>query len=147
VACTATDASGNHSTSSFTVTRAPLSFTGFLDPVSGADASGGSFASPLRTFKLNSTIPLKFTASCGGSPVLSGIHRLQVIKYSDQTTAGTAIDATPTDAATTSDEFRLTDSHWQFNLDTKATGMTAGTWLLRATLSDGSLHTVWVQLK
>jgi len=147
ITCTARDASGNQSSCNFTVTRAALDFTGFLSPIGGADANGGSFASPLRTFKLNSTIPVKFAASCGGSPVLSGIHRLQVLKYADQTTAGDAIDATPTDGATTGDEFRLTNEQWHFNLDTKATGMSAGIWLLRATLSDESQHSVWIQIK
>ena len=79
--------------------------------------------------------------------MLSGIHRLQVIKYSDQTTSGSPIDATPTDAATTGDQFRLTDSQWQFNLDTKATGMSAGIWLLQATLSDATQHSAWIQIK
>jgi hypothetical protein len=97
--------------------------------------------------KLNSTIPVKFTSACGGSPVLSGIHRLQVIKYADQTTAGDPIDATPTDAATTGDEFRLNGGQWQFNLDTKATGMSAGIWLFVATLSDGGQHSTWIQIK
>jgi hypothetical protein len=143
----ATDSSGNQSHCDFTVTRAPLGFTGFLSPIGGADATGGSFASPLRTFKLNSTIPVKFTATCGSSPVLSGIHRLQVIKYTSQTVAGTPIDATPTDAATTGDQFVLEGGEWHFNLDTKDTGMTAGIWLLQATLSDGSRHTVWIQVK
>jgi len=147
VTCFAFDAIGNQSSCSFTVTRNALGFTGFLSPIGGADATGGSFASPLRTFKLNSTIPVKFTAACGGSPVLSGIHRLQVIKYSDQTTSGSPIDATPTDAATTGDQFRLTDSQWELNLDTKATGMSAGIWLLRATLSDASQHSAWIQIK
>jgi hypothetical protein len=32
-----------------------------------------------------------------------------------------------------------------FNLDTKATGMTTGTWQLKPTLSDGSTHTAWVE--
>ncbi len=79
--------------------------------------------------------------------MLSGIHRLQVLKYTDQTTASDPIDATPTDAATTGDEFRLTGGEWHFNLDTQATGMSAGIWLLRATLSDGSQHSVWIQIK
>ncbi len=43
--------------------------------------------------------------------------------------------------------FRLSDSQWIFNLDTKQTRMTTGTWLLLATLSDGSQHTAWIQLK
>jgi hypothetical protein len=147
VTCTARDVSGNQSSCTFTVTRAPLDFDGFSSPIGGADATGGSFASPVRTFKLGSTIPVKFTAACGGAPVLSGIHRLQVIKYANQTTGGDPIDATPTDAATTGDQFRLTGSQWHFNLDTKATGMSAGIWLLRATLSDGSQHNVWIQIK
>jgi hypothetical protein len=39
------------------------------------------------------------------------------------------------------------NGQWQFNLDTKASGMSVGTWLLIATLSDGSQHTAWIQLK
>jgi hypothetical protein len=147
VTCTATDASGNSSTASFKVTRAALGFAGFLPPIGGADATGGSFANPLRTFKKGSTIPVKFTASCGTAPVLTGIHRLQAIKYSDATTAAAPIDATPQDAATTGNQFRLADSQWHFNLDTKGAGMTPGIWQLVATLSDGSQHHVWIALK
>jgi hypothetical protein len=101
---------------------------------------------PLRTFKLDSTIPVKFIAACDGAAVLTGVHRLQVLKYSDATTAGDPIDARPGDQATAGDQFRLTDGEWHFNLDTKATGMSAGIWLLRATLSDGSQHTAWIQI-
>jgi len=147
VTCTATDASGNAQSAMFTVTRAPLGFTGFLAPIGGADATGGSYSSPAGTFKTRSTIPLKFTADCGGSPVVIGSHRLQAIKYSNATTYGEPIDATPQGSATTDDQFRLVDGSWIFNLDTKATGMGAGIWLLRATLSDGSQHTAWIQLK
>ena len=149
VNCTAKDTSGNTASCAFTVTvNATLfAFDGFLSPIGGADGTGGSFASPLRSFKLKSTIPVKFKAACDGAPVLTGIHTLQAIKYSNATTGDTPIDATPTDGATTGNQFRLTDDEWHFNLDTKATGMTAGTWLLRATLSDGSQHSVWIQIK
>ncbi len=147
VTCTATDASGNAATCSFTVTRAPLGFDGFLSPIGGADATGGSFSAPKRTFKMNSTIPVKFTASCNGSVVLTGVHRLQVIKTSADTTSDLPIDATPQGGATAGNQFELTDGEWHFNLDTKATGMTTGIWLLAVTLSDGSQHTAWIQLK
>ena len=100
-----------------------------------------------RSFKGGSTIPVKFSANCGGTPVITGIHRLQATKYSNATTSGTPIDATPQDAATTGNQFRLTGQDWQFNLDTKSTGLTTGIWQLAATLSDGSQHTVWVQIK
>jgi hypothetical protein len=36
---------------------------------------------------------------------------------------------------------------WHFNLSTKGNGFTDGIWLLRATLVDGSRHTVWITVK
>ena len=126
----------------------PLGFNGFLSPIGGADGTGGTFADTLRAFKLGSTIPVKFTASCNGTAVLTGIHTLQAIKYSNATDSDSPIDATPTDAVTTGNQFRLTDSEWHFNLSTKAgTGFTQGTWKLIATLSDGSQHYVWIAIK
>ncbi len=150
VVCTARDAAGNTSTCSFTVTRAALGFTGFLPPIGGevATGTGGSFGDPVRAFKLGSTIPVKFTPACGGSPIATGVHTLQATKYSNATDSDTAINATPTDAATTGNEFRLTDAatgEWHFNLNTKP--LSVGTWKLTATLSDGSLHEVWVTIK
>jgi hypothetical protein len=128
--------------------KTPLDFVGFLAPIGGTDSSGGSFASPLRTFKMGSTIPVKFAVSCNGSAVLIGLHTLQATKYGNATTFGAPVDATPQDAATTGNQFRLTtDGQWQFNLDTRGTGMSVGTWRFIATLSDGSQHIVWIQLK
>jgi len=78
VVCTTNDASGNKATCSFTVTRAPLGFTGFLPPIGGevAKTTGGSFADPLRAFNFGSTIPVKFTSSCGGSPIAGHLRAL-----------------------------------------------------------------------
>jgi hypothetical protein len=127
-----------------------LEFAGFHSPIGGADAAGGSFADPLRAFKLKSTIPVKMTLNCGGSPVTSGIHTIQVIKFSSSTTSDTPVDATPTDAATIGNAFRLTNSttgEWHFNLNTKDQGMSKGIWQIKVTLSDGSIHTAFVELK
>ncbi len=125
----------------------PFQFVGFLQPIGGADSTGGSFENPLRTFKMGSTIPVKFTALCNGSTVVTGVHQLQAVKYSNSTTAGTPIDATPQDAATVGNQFRSVGGQWHFNLQTKAMGLGAGIWQLIATLSDGSQHRVWLQLK
>jgi hypothetical protein len=60
----------------------------------------------------------------------------------------TPIDATPTDAATTGNEFRLTDAttgEWHFNLSTKS--LSRGIWQIKATLADGGMHTVFIELK
>lgn len=128
-------------------------FNGFLSPVGGSveSGNGGSFADPVRSFKLNSTIPFKFalySLGCSGSPIVTGIHTIQLAKYSNATDSEPPIDATPTDAATTGNQFRLTGTEWHFNLDTKRTpGVTAGTWLITATLLDGSKKTVWISIK
>jgi hypothetical protein len=79
-----------------------LGFEGFLAPVGGADLTGGTFANPLRTIKLGSTLPVKFKAfTNGGTPWLTGIHTIHAIKYSDATTWEPALEVTATDAATT----------------------------------------------
>ena len=147
-------ASGNYNISyvegTVTVLTACSAFNGFLSPIGGAVelGTGGSFGDPVRAFKLNSTIPVKFNAVCFGVPLTTGIHTLQAIKYSNATDADAPIDATPTDAATTGNQFRLTGTEWHFNLSTKGLGNNGqGTWLLRATLFDGSTYTVWVSVK
>jgi hypothetical protein len=151
--CTAT-VSNNYSfiyvDGTVTVLTACSSFNGFLPPVGGSveHGNGGSFMNPVRSFKLNSTIPVKFNAICFGAPLVTGIHTLQAIKYSNATTADSPIDATPTDAATTGNQFRLTSTDWHFNLSTKGFGINGqGIWLFKATLFDGSTYSVWVEIK
>ena len=124
-----------------------LGFEGFLAPVGGADLSGGTFANPLRTIKLGSTLPVKFKAfTNGGTPWLTGIHTIHAIKYSDATTWEPALEVTATDAATTGNQFRLADGHWHFNMSTKS-HFSQGIWKIEATLEDGSKHYVWITLK
>jgi hypothetical protein len=126
-----------------------FAYSGFYPPIGGSVeyGNGGSYANPLKTFKLNSTIPVKFSATWlnGGAALITGIHRLEAIKYSNSTDSDPPIDATPTDAATTGNQFRLTGTDWHFNLSTR--GLTDGKWLLMATLEDGSQHTVWITIK
>jgi hypothetical protein len=132
-------------------TGCSLQFTGFLPPIGGevAMGTGGSSTDPVRAFKLKSTIPVRFRLTCGGQPVTTGVHTLQAIKYSSECTSDPdVIDATPPGAATTGNQFQLTDAatgQWQFNLST--TAFTKGIWKLKATLSDGSTHEVWIEIK
>jgi hypothetical protein len=127
----------------------PLTFSGFLPPIGGADATGGGCNSAVRGFKLGSTIPVKMNVvDCNGFPVTEGNHTIQVSRCDSSTGGEAAIDATPTDAATTGNLFRLTDAttgQWHFNWGTKGFG--AGTWKIIVTLSDGSVHYVYVDLK
>jgi len=113
VSCTATDAAGNSSVCYFTVTRSAAclySFNGFLAPISGGDAAGGTCANSVRTFKLGSTVPVKFILTCGGTPVATGIHTLTAVKCSGSLDGDTAISVTATDLATTGNQFRITDA-------------------------------------
>jgi probable HAF family extracellular repeat protein len=149
---TATDVAGNTAaaTVSYSVNALPpsLAFTGFLAPVDAGDSTGGTPTMPAKTFKAGSTIPLKFTlTSSSGQAVTTGVHTLQVIKVTSATTSGTALNAVAQGGGTTGNQFRLTGGQWMFNLDTKDTGMTAGVWKIIATLSDGTKHFVYVQLK
>jgi len=82
-----------------------------------------------------------------GGLIHEGVHTLQVVQRNDENTAGEPIDASPADAATEGNQFRWADDHWQYILDTQATNMGVGTWELRATLSDGSTHSVFIGLK
>lgn len=82
------------------------------------------------------------------SALTTGVHTIQGIKFSNTTTSDRAIDATPTDAATTGNQFRVTDAatgEWHFNLAT--TSLSTGVWQIKAMLSDGSMHTAFIELK
>ena len=122
-------------------------FDGFLSPISGADATGGSVLDPVRAFKLGSTTPFIFKTSCGGTAVSIGTHTLELAKWTNSTTSEPPIDATPIDAATTGNQFRAAGDEWHLNLDTKVAGLTKGIWKATAHLADGTAHTVWVELK
>jgi hypothetical protein len=90
---------------------------------------------------------VRFKTSRARAAVTTGAHRLTAKKYTDATTAAAPIDATPQGAATSGNQFVLNGREWHFNLDTNATGLTKGIWQLGATLSDGSQHHVWIQVK
>ena len=140
---------GTHAVFTATLSSCSIGFSGFHPPVGGADATGGTYADPVRAFKLKSTAPVRMTLTdCDGQPVTSGTHTIQIIKYSSATTSDVPVDATPADAATAGNQFRLTDAasgEWHFNLSTKS--LSKGVWQLKATLSDGSTHTAFIELK
>ena len=140
---------GTHAVFMATLSLCSIGFDGFHPPIGGADATGGTYADPVRAFKLKSTVPVKMTlTTCDGQPLATGVHTIQVSKFSNATTSDPAVDATPTDEATTGNQFRLTDAatgEWHFNLST--TGLSKGIWQIKATLSDGSMHTAFIELK
>jgi len=149
VAFAADFSDGTHAVFMATLSQCSFGFSGFHDPIGGADSTGGTYADPVRAFRLKSTVPVKMTlTTCDGQPLTTGVHTIQITKFSSATTSDPPIDATPTDAATTGNEFRLTDAatgEWHFNLATKP--LSKGIWQIKATLSDGSMHNAFVELK
>ena len=131
-------------------TGCTLFFEGFQPPIGAADVTGGSCSRPVRTFKYCSTIPIKMKLTCGGVPVTTGVHTLTYTRCSTQCGTSSIIDATPKDAATTGNQFVLADATtglWKFNLDTRKRGLSRGRWKLTATLSDGSQHFVYIEIR
>jgi hypothetical protein len=136
VTCTATDAAGNQSVQSFTVT-VTYPWCGVQQPI---NADGSS------VFKLGSTVPVKFCLTGSSAGVTDAVARLAYAKVSDDV-AGDYSEATSTSAATTGNLFRYdpTAGQYIFNLATK--GLTSGTYLLKIDLGDGVVHTVQISLR
>jgi len=138
----------SHYASDFNAEVKKLSFIGFLAPIGGADATGGSSIDPIRAFKLKSTIPVKMILTREGVPITTGVHTLQLSKVNNSTTLDTAIDATPTDVATTGNAFKLADAttgEWHFNLSTNT--LSKGIWQIKVTLSDLKIHKAFIDSK
>jgi hypothetical protein len=145
---TVTDANGCQAVTTITVAPPPpYGFNGFLPPIGGADATGGTAWDSIRTFKLGSTIPFKFIATCNGNPITTGVHTISLQKVSGAIDTGDTVIPGSTDAASTGNQFRLSDGQWHFNVNTKTSDFSAGTWRATATLSDGSTHTAYISLK
>lgn len=133
VSCRATDAAGNTSTKSFTVTVI-VPWSGVLTPVT----DGG-------TYKLGSTIPVKFSLTGTAAGITRLPATLWVRKSPTAATGATAAEAVSTSAATTGNLFRYSEGQYIFNLNTKP--LAAGTYELLIGLGDGVPHAVVITLR
>lgn len=134
----ATDNAGNTATQSATF-AVTYNFSGFLPPVPN-DGSG--------LFKLNSTVPIKFSLSdANGGAVSTAAATLTLQSVSGSTLTGTPIDATAPGNADTGNLFRYdaTANQYVYNLSTKP--LVVGTWQVQVHLNDGTVHTVLMGLK
>ena len=138
VTATARDTNGCTVSCQFKVYRQPMNFEGFYSPIGGADASGGTCQVPLRTFKLGNVVPVKFTITCGGLPVTSGVPIIGIT------------NCPGTRAFGYQGPFQLVNNEWHFNIDSTVIGTGAnfaGTYTITATLPDGSQHYTVLQYK
>ena len=132
VTATARDTNGCTVKCQFNVYRQAISFDGFDSPIAGADATGGSCAAPLRTFRLGNVVPVKFTMTCNGLPVTSGIPVILI----DGCTGGFHYQG----------PFQLVNNEWHFNIDSSVING-AGKYTVTAILPDGSQHSVLLQFR
>jgi hypothetical protein len=146
VKCSATDEAGNTTEKSFTV-KVTYSWSGLLPPV-----NGGSTLNDTRddnsVFKLGRTVPVKFKFTDDSAGISDATAKIRVVKL-DSSADGTEVEATSTNAPDSGSTFRYdpADTQYIFNWGTK--GLTAGDYLIRIDLLDGTAatNTVRVSLK
>ena len=112
-------------------------FSGFLPPV--------SLGKPL---KLGRTLPVKFQLTyAGGDYVSTAVATIVLQKLSNNTPVGEPLEPESTSGADVGNTFRY-DSEgnlYIYNLSTK--GLSSGTWQIKVTLDDGSIHTIEISFK
>jgi hypothetical protein len=146
-AAQATDFAGRQgsATRNYSVVYGTSAFSGPLQPIN--NTSTGATRS---SFKLGSTIPVKFQLRCGTTPINNAVAKLWVSNVDNK--PETAVNETAsTNSPDIGNTFRVTDAAtgtYQFNLSTKspflnpgasnATSFSLGTWYLAVSLDDGS---------
>lgn len=143
VSCSANDAAGNKTTKSFNV-NVTYSLSGVLQPINGG--STPDFSDDTSSFRLGSTVPVKFKLSEENAGITDATAKLLYAKISDNVT-GTEADAGTTAAASTDNLFRYDETNDQYIYNWGTKGLEAGTYQLRIDLGDGTTNTVRVSLK
>lgn len=145
VTCSATDAAGNYAEGSFKV-KVTYAWTGLLQPINGGSTS--DVADDDSAFKLGSTVPLKFQLKDGSASISDAAAKISVAKVSNNV-VGDYEETTSTSSADTGNTFRYdaTDKQYIYNLSTKGTNWTTGTYELKIDLGDGTTNKVRFSLK
>jgi len=146
VTCTATDKAGNKGTASFKV-NVFYDWSGVLQPINGG-STDNDYSDDTSIFKQGSTVPVKFRLTGDSASTTNASAKLYVSKVANGV-VGKETEATSTAAADTGNTFRhdSTSKQYNFNLSTKGTSWTTGTYRLRIDLGDGAKHTVYITLK
>ncbi len=144
VDCSANDSRNNTASQSFTV-NVTYSWGGVLRPVNGGTTLN-DYADDNSSFRLSSTVPVKFNLSGDSARITDATAKLFVAKVNDNV-VGDEVEAGSTAAASTGNLFRYdaTNDQYVFNWSTK--GLEAGIYQLRIDLGDGTTNTVWVSLR
>lgn len=139
VTFTAADHSGNSTAATLEVV-VRYSFVGFLSPI----RSDGS-----SVFRSGRTIPIKFQLKAAdGTYIGNASATLSIFRVTDQV-LGTVEEITPDapGAANTGNQFSYDPSTQQYFYNLRTTWYQQGTYILRATVSDGTVHEVFMSIR
>jgi len=140
VTCTATDASHNTATTSFTVWvqyQAPADGSFFLKPIRPDDSS---------VFKVGRAVPVKFALTGASAGITNLIARLSVTQLSGSVSGRFDCEGDE-DGEDTDMLFKYRKAKGIYGYRWKTRSETKGTYELRADLGDGVVHKVKVSLK
>ena len=134
---TATDNAGNTTTKNITYTVV-YKFGGILQPIN-PDGSG--------SHKLGSTIPVKFQLTDANNISVSTAQATLFYAKVTNNVLGDTYEAISTGKDNTGNYFRYEGNHYSFNLSTKNTGFTTGTYQITIVLDDKTTQTVKITLR
>lgn len=137
VACTATDASGNTASATFTV-QVVYAFDGFKPPI----ANDGS-----SIFKLGRTIPVRFQLRASADVVGTATATIQVFRILTDVTGTHEVETEASGNSNVDDVFRYDPAAQQYVYNLNTGGYATGTYLVRANVGDGTIHDVRVSLR
>lgn len=122
--------------------RVTYDFVGFFSPLSNTKAT---------LVKRGSAVPVKFQLrDCDGNVVSTGLHSIRVLYQSGVSPSG---DPIVDDSGASNDNgvyFRFSGApgmQWIYNLKTDSTYKLGATYVVRATLDDGTTHDVLISIK
>jgi hypothetical protein len=138
VMITASDCHANTSEAKPFKVNVVYNFAGFLQPINSDGTS---------IFKAGRTIPVKMRLTAAdGSIVSNAVATLGVAKVSNQV-IGIFEEGEASGASNLDNYFRYDPTAGQYIYNLSTAGFTAGTYVLRATLNDGSTHDVYVSVR
>jgi hypothetical protein len=159
-----TDASGNQTTATRTITVQGFNYVGFLSPVSStivpwtATSVTGDVPAPAKKVKLTrGGLPLKFTIGCGSTAVTDTTLANQflpsptisaVLAPNGTDVLGDEVDIDNGSANDNGLQFRYSNGNWIYNLDPAELSLSAGTtYVFVIDMPDGTQQAAAVQFK
>lgn len=139
VTFTATDHSGN-STEKTLVVQVVYNFNGYFVPILNDGSS---------IFQSGRTVPVKFALTAADGTIVSNAVASLFVAMTSNLAIGTndMTDATSSGGSDTGSLFRFDPTSGQYIYNLNTSGYAGGTWLIRTTLNDGTVHNALISIR